>query len=444
MKWVIGAVTFVTAITLSRPPAGAQQASDTTARRQQRTLDSLTAALRAMQEKIDAFSQSAAAAAQQPAQAPQTRAAGAYMNVSFVGLSDFGWSTTPNVAALQLGDHDPHVRGFSIPNGELALDGTVDPYFKGFSNIVYKLDAQGETGVELEEMYFLTTSLPWNLQLKGGQFFAEFGRHNPQHPHSWAFVDDPLVLARMFGPEGLRSQGARLSWLLPTSFYTEAMVSVFNSAGGTTFSFRSDESAEIHGGVPFAREVRNLKDLLYVPRIATSFDPTETQTVLMGISAALGPNNAGVSTSTQVYGADLYWKWKSATAHQGFPFVSFQTEALARRYGVATRLTLEEPAVTLPGETLRDQGAYAQLLWGIKPLLVAGLRGEFVSGDSAAFESTLRADRYRFSPNITWYPTEFSKFRLQYNYDHRTGIGRDSSVWIQFEFLLGAHAAHKF
>ena len=84
------------------------------------------------------------------------------------------------------------------------------------------------------------------------------------------------------------------------------------------------------------------------------------------------------------------------------------------------------------------------MLWGIKPLLVAGFRGEYVNGKDAAFASDLRTDRYRFSPNLTWYPTEFSKFRLQYNYDHRKGIGIDNSIWLQFEFLLGAHAAHKF
>jgi hypothetical protein len=47
-------------------------------------------------------------------------------------------------------------------------------------------------------------------------------------------------------------------------------------------------------------------------------------------------------------------------------------------------------------------------------------------------------------PNLTWYPSEFSKIRLQYNYDDRHDIGVDHSVWLQFEFLLGAHAAHKF
>ena len=378
------------------------------------------------------------------AQALQVRTAGAYMNIGFVALTDFGWSSEPNVGSLQLGDHDPHVRGFTIPNAEIALDGAVDPYFKGFSNIVYKLDKNGETGVELEEVYFLTTSLPGNLQIKGGQFFAEFGRQNPQHPHAWAFVDQPLVLNRVFGPEGLRSQGARISWLVPTSFYTEAMVSVMNSAGGTAFSFRSDESAEIHGGVPDERDVERLEDFLLVPRIATSIDLTDTQTLLLGTSAAFGPNSSGPRARTRIFGADVYWKWKSASAAQGFPFVSLQTEFLYRRYDAAERVSADDPAVTLPAEKLSDRGFYSQVLWGIKPRIVAGLRGEYASGDEAAFDSALRADRFRLSPNVTWYPTEFSKLRLQYNYDHRQGIGRDHSVWMQFEFLLGAHAAHKF
>jgi len=201
-----------TLCTLIGAATRAQQASDTTARRQQRTIDSLAAALRALEARQDSLAAS-------PPAAP-TRAAGAYMNVGFSGLSDLGWSTEPNVRSLQSGDHDPHVRGFTIPNAELAVDATVDPYFKGFTNIVWKLDERGETGVELEEMFAITTSLPWNLQFKAGQFFTEFGRQNPQHPHAWSFVDQPLVMNRMFGPDGLRSQGARVSWLLPTSFYT--------------------------------------------------------------------------------------------------------------------------------------------------------------------------------------------------------------------------------
>jgi hypothetical protein len=97
-----------------------------------------------------------------------------------------------------------------------------------------------------------------------------------------------------------------------------------------------------------------------------------------------------------------------------------------------------------------DWGFYTQLAWGFRPGWVMGLRGDYVAPTKmAAYETILgadpnRAERWRISPNLTWYPSEFSKLRLQYNYDDRDGIGVDHSVWLQFEFLLGAHAAHKF
>src|SRR5262249_5491455 len=128
------------------------------------------------------------------------RAGSAYMNISFDTLMDLGSSSASDPSAqLQLGDHDPIKRGFSLRNAEVAVDGAVDPYFKGFGNIVLKLDKNNETEIELEEAYLLTTSLPENLQAKAGQFFTAFGRENPQHPHQWAFVDQPLILNRAFG-----------------------------------------------------------------------------------------------------------------------------------------------------------------------------------------------------------------------------------------------------
>jgi hypothetical protein len=184
--------------------------------------------------------------------------------------------------------------------------------------------------------------------------------------------------------------------------------------------------------------------LLFVPRLTVSADLTPTQTVVLGASAALGPNNAGPDTDTRVFGGDLYWKWKSATAFQGFPFVSFQTEALMRRYETDERFMFDDPSLPLPAETLEDQGAYAELLWGYKPRWVVGARGEVVRGEDAAFDSELRNDRYRISPNLTWYPSEYSKIRWQYNFDHRNEIGNDHSFWMQIEIILGAHAAHRF
>ena len=363
-----------------------------------------------------------------------------YLNISFDTLVDAGTSTRKDVETLERGDHDPKQRGFSLRNSEIALDGAVDPYFKAFGNIVWKLDNNGESEVELEEAYGLSTSLPWNLQVKTGQFFTEFGRQNSQHPHAWDFVDQPLVMGRMFGPEGLRQVGARVSWLAPTPFYTEVMLAVLNGRGGAAFSFRNTE--DTFGRTAVDRDVEGVDDLLYVPRVVSSFDLTDTQTIVAGVSGAFGPNDTGNGTYTQVYGADLYWKWRPERAEQGFPFVAWQTEGMYRRYEAGA-----DPTVALPDETLKDGGFYSQLLWGFHLRWVAGLRGEYVSGNGSAFDAIdplARDDRARLSPNLTFYPTEFSKIRLQYNYDHDEELDSEHSVWLQVEFLLGAHGAHKF
>jgi hypothetical protein len=378
------------------------------------------------------------------------RAGSAYMNISFDALMDVGGSTKADPSSqLELGDHDPIKNGYSLRNAEIAVDGAVDPYLKGFGNIVLKLDKNNETEIELEEAYAQTTTLPGNLQAKAGQFFAAFGRQNSQHPHQWAFVDAPIILTRAFGPDGLRSVGAQGSWLLPTPFYTELTLGIMDGQGGTSFSFRNHGDADslgvdrFHGRATIDRGLRGPGDLVFVPRLASSFDLTDDQTLVAGVSGAFGPNDTGIGKRTEIYGADLYWKWKAPNASEGFPYVSWQTEGLYERYEAGADPTAPIP---LPSETLRDWGMYSQVLWGFKPRWVAGIRGEYANGDRGAFDAQdiFRGERERVSPMLTFYPSEFSKLRLQYNYDHSELFGDAHSVWLQMEFLLGAHGAHKF
>src|SRR6266568_3501855 len=87
-----------------------------------------------------------------------------YMNISFDGLFALAYSSARDLDNIEVGDHDPQQRGFNARNIELALNGAVDPYFEGFAHIVFKLDNDNETEVEVEEAFMQTTSLPFNLQ----------------------------------------------------------------------------------------------------------------------------------------------------------------------------------------------------------------------------------------------------------------------------------------
>ena len=424
-----------------------------------------------------------------------------YMDIGLIGTFAAGGSTAEDIAGgTQLGGHDPNQRGFTVQGLEATFSGAVDPYFRGNANVLFQVDAEGESILELEEAWLETVSLPGNLQIRGGQYLSEFGRINIQHPHAWAFVDLPLVNGRFLGPDGLRNPGARLSWLTPTPFYSELFLGVQDSHGETVAPFRS--SGHAHGGeeeeeeLPFAfrhpdndRGVHGLEDLLFTPRYAVSFDVADTHTLLLGVSGAFGPNSRGGEdageTTTAIYGLDFTWKWKPVNANAGYPFVMWQTEAMLRNYdagmfdwdengdggdadgngfpdeGVVVDATGGAPAV-LSGERLTDYGFYTQLVYGFRKGWIAGLRFDYVDGDRGDYERAgllladnagggtpigddpERARRWRISPNLTWHPTEFSKIRLQYNYDDRRDEGVDHSVWLQFEFVLGAHGAHKF
>ena len=249
----------------------------------------------------------------------------AYMNISLDSVFALAYSSAADLHDIEVGDHDPQQRGFNARNTELAFDGAVDPYFEGFANVVFLLDNDNQTEVELEEAFLQTTSLPYNLQLKAGQFFADFGRINPTHPHTWDFADTPLVNGLFLGPDGLRGVGAQASWTLPVPWYSQLIFASQNGRGETGFSFRNPgENGMFFDRTTTDREARGLQDFVWLPRFENSFNLSDTQTVLAGVSGAFGSNETGANSRTQIYGADLLYKWKSSHAEGGFPFVKWQ------------------------------------------------------------------------------------------------------------------------
>jgi hypothetical protein len=368
------------------------------------------------------------------------------LDLSLNGLFAAGGSTATEeeLESLQGGGHDPHKRGFTVQNVELSISGAVDPHFRGELHLISFIDVEGETAVELEEAFGTTTSLPAGLQVKAGQFFTEFGRHNPTHPHSWEFVDQPVPHTRMFGPDGMRGPGARVSWLLPCELPVELLGTVQNGNGETMTSFLGTEEEEQVGGRPWAAPpVRSPADLVYSGRIQAGADPTPETTALLGLSGAFGPNGTGTSGRTRILGADFTLRWKPLANDHGFPFVSWRTEALHRRFHADEFL---EPGLPFfAHETLEDAGVTTQAVWGFRRGWTLGARWDWAEGRHGDPDGDpLRDHRTRGSLALTWYGSEYSKLRLQVNRDRSRALGESTSVWLQFEFLLGAHGAHTF
>lgn len=364
---------------------------------------------------------------------------------------------------LQGGDHDPRRNGFTLQQLELSLGGAIDPYFTGEAHVILFVDSEGETRLELEEAFVTTQSLPFGLQVKAGFFFTEFGLINPVHPHAWDWQDQPIVLTRLFGEDGLRQAGLRVSWLVPLPWFSRFYAGVQNSNGETAVSFRANDEvfeARPIGGRPFVeRSVDGPEDLLYLLRWENSWDFSPALTGQLGFSALFGPNATGSDGRTIIYGADFKALWRPVRHFRGWPFLRWQSEFLQRDYTAAAFQDVidgeegEEQEFSFPRQTLHDWGVYSQLLYGFAYRWAAGLRFEYASGsgqsvlfDRGRAADPFRNDRVRWSPLVAWYASEFARLRLQYNYDQADHLSEHGvhSVWVGIEALFGAHPAHKF
>lgn len=379
-----------------------------------------------------------------------------------------GTSSAPNgeLALLKAGDHDPSRRGFRVPNTELSASGAVDPYFTAEAHIVYAIEPEtGESAVELEEAFITTTSLPFGLQIEAGQSLLEFGRINPQHPHQWDFIDQPVAVSRMFGPDGMRGPGVRLGWLIPVDWFAELHLGVYNADGDTMASFIANEEfydSRAIGGRPFADNgTETFADLCYLMRLAQNFDVAEDTNLNIGLSAVHGPNATGKDGDTWVWGADVLLKWRPAQNERGWPFVTWQTEFIKRDFNAASYFDEGNPLdptddVAIASDTLEDWGLYTQVVWGFETDWAAGLRFEYASGSGGNVDpltgfaldrsdDPFRDDRMRFSTLITYSPSHFSKLRLQYDFDVADHLDHDAhSIFLSLEVLIGAHPAHQY
>ena len=327
---------------------------------------------------------------------------------------------------LQTGAHDPRVNGFNLQQLELSLGGAVDPYFRFDANLVFS-----EFGVEVEEAYATSLSLPARTQVRLGQFLTRFGRVNPTHPHTWAFVDQNLLIGRLFGGEGNRGLGAEVSWLAPLPWYVELVLSeTMITSEATDRSWAAFAPLGVSGPL----------DLQTTLSAKQFFGPTPAWSILWGLNYAGGPNGTGRANRSELYGTDLTLFYRPLRGDGKATAVRVETEWVLRRRQV-------------PGDVLQDLNGFVQSTVRFLPRWDTGVRWELgtpeLGRDGEVHELALDphwvSTRQRISAAVTYRPTEFSRFRLQ--------VARDAADWmvapgwsafLAFEANAGAHGAHSF
>lgn len=396
-------------------------------------------------------SATAAAPPPAPANAPPRGTQTLNPDISAILDADFG---VQRRAPQFLNGDDPdlgassgrHALGFTAQEVELAFSAIVDPYFRGDVFLtVPNLD-----GIEVEEAFATTTSLPWSLQVKAGSFRSAFGRQNGQHLHVQDFTRRPLINAAFLGPDGLRGPGVQVSWLAPLPF--------FLTLYGEAFSIRADAPAVQQGEIgdpagSFGADGARRPALLAEAKAFYPFG--DEWSVYGGLNFASGKSpglafsrpdaervTAGAGRETQLYGADLYVKWKPANVAQGYASVALQGEVILRHFGGGD---------ALPGEW--DGGAYAQAVMQLARRWFLGVRGDVIGIPA----SSVTARTVRVGTSLTWQGSEFARVRL-YAEAERANLGGTTptavlgevqpswapAAFLQLEFSIGAHGAHPF
>ncbi len=358
--------------------------------------------------------------------APPSQAAGGGGNAPDMAfILDFALAGFGGAEPMLVGAHDPLLTGFNLQQLELAVGGSVDTYFRMDGNLVFS-----PFGVEIEEIYATTLSLPLGLQVRAGQFLTRFGRQNPTHPHTWDFVTQPLLTGRVFGGEGNRGLGTEASVLLPLPWYVEVLASETMAGGEPT-------ARSFYGGEDLG--VERIGDLQTTVAVKQFFPLSHDLSLAWGLSWAGGPNPTGRDNRTEVYGSDVYFKYRPIT-QGGRSQVTLHAEAAWRRRQV-------------PGDVESDWTTFEQLAWRLTPRFGLGARHELGTATRTLDGEVVAADidpewlgsRQRAAFAVTFWPTEFSRLRLQGEADFAEwasgpGFGGFAAV----ETQIGHHGAHAF
>ena len=329
-------------------------------------------------------------------------------------------------AALDLpiaGDDPSDTReGFGVQEIEIAAQSAIDPYLEG----AIFLTIPNLEGLEVEEGYLVTTSLPANLQIKMGTFRAQFGRNNTQHLHVQNFTRRPLMTSLLFGVDGFRGPGAQLSVLLPLPW--------FATLYGEAFSIGPSEDPErlatFGGGARLTP-----RNLTYAAVLEQFWELGETTSLLFGANFATGrafdcmqavPCDATIAVGPRsfLYGGDLYFKWKPANQSRTYSSLQWTTEFFAR-------------SLASGGPT--EGAGYTEPVMQIARRFYLGARFDLVGLPSGPNMPR----HYGLAGSLTFAPSEFSLVRLYAQ--ELFGSGQSVTVaFLQVQYSMGAHGAHPY
>jgi hypothetical protein len=326
---------------------------------------------------------------------------------------------------------------------ELNFYAGVDPFAKGFALI------SGSKEVALEEAYALTSALPYNLEIRGGKFFSNFGRLNKVHTHDLPFLDQPLTMQNFLGaPKSekddkrvsltyepqFKTTGAELLWIAPTPFYWRLIGGVYND-----FTDRSSGSFwdQYLGRPGFRVEDRGASDFTYMLGSRFFFELNPDHSLRFDLYGMSDAPTSQTQRTVESLAVTYRWYPLEYGLYRG---LEWTTELFFNQERFLKDVT--------GWDNQKSWGLYSYLESKLSRTLSAGVIGEW-----SRFRFDDRAKAWHGGGWISYRPSERQRLRLCLDYFDKqewfnsvskaTGIpAGDGDFWqfaIQWTIVIGSH-----
>ena len=306
---------------------------------------------------------------------------------------------------------------------ELVLGSPVDPYSRLDATLAFSDFEEAS----LEEAYYTHFDLfGWGITGRLGRFKPAVGKAASVHRDSLDTVDEPLVTQHYFGAEGFNKSGADISRdiELPWDVTHRLTLGVLEGGNG--------EEGTLFG------ETRR-RPTLYT-QLKNYIDLNDLTGLELGFTDLVGSRDEDTGFEVNVLGLDATLIHRYGDQRH----VKLQSEAfrVSRRESF---YILENPDTgEITEQDLDDArnlwGSYVLADWRFSPQWAAGLRFDEVQRveNGENFADPDRTER-GYTGYLTFYQSEFARWRLQFSHIDLTDGEDDNRVFVQGTFAIGEH-----
>ncbi len=303
----------------------------------------------------------------------------------------------------------------SVREIELVFGHPIDPYSRFDSTITFSdFESPG-----VEEAYITHWGLPGEIKAKLGRMRPKIGKASALHTDSLDTVDEPLVVSKYLGKEGLFRTGLELTGFLPTPW-----TAVIHELTVGTMEGGVGEDGTLFGSAK--------RRPSFYTHLKNFWDISDTSNLELGTTYLLGSKDADAAYEVNALGLDATFIQYLTPTNR----LKFQNEVYLQSRKES--FSIDENGKQTNFEK-HPWGLYSLLDYRLSPRLGIGGRVDYVRPIDLNLVASPRNADTAWSSYLTFYQSEFSRWRLQLRHTDFAAGGDDNTIFAQGTIAIGVH-----